>query len=409
MKGFFEIKHRRTKSFEKEKNSLSCASCGLYKDVLSPMMQPYGNFKKRILNIGEAPGEIEDERNKQWQGKMGRLLKRTYRELGIDLFEDCLNINAVNCRPPGNKTPTKHQIACCRKVMVEKTIQEYAPDIIILLGGSAVSSFLDHRWKKNLGGIMKWRGWVIPDRDYKAWVCPTFHPSYVERMQDEAVEDIWKEDLQQAFSKIGEKPPIFIPPKIEIIEDLSVFDGISNIDTDMVAFDYETTGIKPHARGHRIVSCAVATNENHAYSFLLPTSEEEKQPLIDLFQNEGIVKVAHHMKFEDHWTERRLYTSMSNWGFDTMLSSHILDNREGVCGLKFQSYVNFGILGYDDEIASYLESNDKSANAMNKIYELLKKPGGKEKLLTYNGYDAVLTFRLAQLHMKEIDYDFLPF
>jgi len=293
--------------------------------------------------------------------------------------------------------------------MVEKTIQEYAPDIIILLGGSAVSSFLDHRWKKNLGGIMKWRGWVIPDRDYKAWVCPTFHPSYVERMQDEAVEDIWKEDLQQAFSKIGEKPPIFIPPKIEIIEDLSVFDGISNIDTDMVAFDYETTGIKPHARGHRIVSCAVATNENHAYSFLLPTSEEEKQPLIDLFQNEGIVKVAHHMKFEDHWTERRLYTSMSNWGFDTMLSSHILDNREGVCGLKFQSYVNFGIIGYDDEIASYLMSNDRSANAANKIYELLKKPGGKEKLLTYNGYDAVLTFRLAKLHMEKLDYDFLPF
>jgi len=80
-----------------------------------------------------------------------------------------------------------------------------------------------------------------------------------------------------------------------------------------------------------------------------------------------------------------------------------------VSSLKFQSYVNFGIVGYDDEITSYLQSNDKSANAMNKIYELLEKPGGKEKLLTYNGYDAVLTLRLATQHIHQIEHDFLPF
>jgi uracil-DNA glycosylase len=408
MKGFFEIKHRRTKSSKKEGNSLSCASCGLFKEAISPMIQPYGDFKKRILIIGEAPGQTEDERGKPWQGKVGRLLKRTCSELGIDLFKDCVSINAVNCRPPGNKTPTKQQIACCRKVMVEKTIQEYAPDIIILLGGSAINSFFDLRWKKNLGGIMKWRGWTIPDRDYKAWVCPTFHPSYVERMQNDGVTSVWEQDLQQAFSKIGERLPIFQLPKIDIIDDLTVLDDIHPL-VDTVAFDYETTGIKPHAKGHRIVSCAVADFEDHAYAFLLPKTREERQPLINLLQNDRITKIAQNMKYEDHWTERRLYTSVNNWGFDPMLSSHILDNREGVCGLKFQAYVNFGIIGYDDEISSYIQSGDKNANAFNKIYELLKIPGGKEKLLTYNGYDAVLTYRLAQLHMEEIEYDFLPF
>ena len=406
MKGFFEVKQKQKTKAMSSKNTLSCVSCGLYKDVVSTMIQPYGNFRKRILNIGEAPGVIEDERGKPWQGKMGRLLKKTYRELGIDLFEDCLNVNAVNCRPPGNKTPTKQQIACCRKVMVEKIIKEYAPDIIILLGGSAVNSFLDLRWKKNLGGIMRWRGWAIPDRDLKAWVCPTFHPSYVERMQMDGITNIWKEDLWQAFSKIGEKPPIFKPPMIDIIDDLRHLDGIN---TDIVAFDYETTGIKPHARSHRIVSCAVADREDHAYAFLMPSSKEKRKPLVNLFQSNKIMKVAHHMKFEDHWTNKRLYTEINNWGFDTMLSSHILDNREGVSSLKFQSYVNFGIVGYDDEITSYLQSNDKSANAMNKIYELLEKPGGKEKLLTYNGYDAVLTLRLATQHIHQIEHDFLPF
>ena len=406
MKGFFEIKHKRTESSRKEKNSLSCTSCGLFKDALTPMIQPYGNFNKRILILGEAPGSTEDERGKPWQGKTGRLLKRTCSKLGIDLFEDCISINAVNCRPSGNKTPTKQQIVCCWKVMVEKAIKEYAPDIIILLGGPALISFLDNRWKKNLGGITRWRGWTIPDQDYRAWVCPTFPLSYVERMQNEAVDDIWESDLQQAFSKIGEKLPVFIPPKIDIIEDLS---PLNDIDADMIAFDYETTGIKPHGKGHRIVSCAVADKEDHAYSFLLPKTREERLPLINLLQNNTIAKIAQNMKFEDHWTERRLYTSVHNWGFDPMLSSHILDNREGVCGLKFQAYVNFGVVGYDNEISPYLQSGDKNANAINKIHELLKKPGGKEKLLTYGGYDAVLTMLLAKLHMNKIDYDFLPF
>lgn len=409
MKGFFEIKKKTEKAKKKStKSTLSCTSCGLYKNALTPMMKPYGNFKKRILNIGEAPGQTEDERGKQWQGKVGRLLKKTYRELGVDLFEDCLNINAVNCRPPGNATPTKQQIACCRKMMVENTIKEYAPEIIILLGGSAIKSFLDHRWRKNLGGITTWRGWIIPDRDFKAWVCPVFHPSYVERMGNEAVDNIWRWDLERAFSKIGVKPPIFKPPTIDIIDDLTPLNDL-NSTVDIVAFDYETTGIKPHDRGHRIVSCAVADSEDHAYSFLIPKEKEKRQPLLDLFQNPEIMKIAHHMKYEDHWSERRLYTMISNWGFDTMLSSHLLDNREGVCGLKFQGYVNFGIVGYDNEIAPYLQSGEKNANAKNKIFELLKKPGGKEKLLLYGGYDAVLTYRLAKKHIEEVNHDFLPF
>ena len=60
----------------------SCASCGLYKNALSPKMRAYGEFKKEILNIGEAPGEVEDKRGMPWQGKSGRLLKKVYRRLG---------------------------------------------------------------------------------------------------------------------------------------------------------------------------------------------------------------------------------------------------------------------------------------------------------------------------------------
>jgi len=89
MKGFFTVKQTESRS-RPDGKTYSCASCGLYKNALSPKMKSYGAFKKEILNIGEAPGEVEDKRGMPWQGKTGRLLKKTYRRLGVDLFEDCL-------------------------------------------------------------------------------------------------------------------------------------------------------------------------------------------------------------------------------------------------------------------------------------------------------------------------------
>ena len=140
MKGFFTAKETESKSRPGGK-ILSCASCGLYKHAESPKMKPYGNFAKEILNIGEAPGGVEDERGKPWQGKVGRLLQKTYRRLGIDLFEDCLNINAVNCRPMNdkeeNRAPTNYEMDCCRG-MILQTICDRQPKVVVLFFNSIV-------------------------------------------------------------------------------------------------------------------------------------------------------------------------------------------------------------------------------------------------------------------------------
>jgi uracil-DNA glycosylase family 4 len=330
--------------------------------------------------------------------------------LGIDLFEDCLNINAVNCRPEGNRTPKNHEIDCCRHVIVSKVIKEYKPDIIVLLGNAAIYSFLGHRWKKDLGGITKWRGWAIPDRDYNAWVCPTFHPSYVGRDESGATETIWRQDLERVFDLVGRGLPPFKQPKIHSIEDLSPLD---NIRSEMVAVDYETTGLKPHAKGHRILCGAVAWDKNNVYTFKMPESKKEKMPLIRLLENPDIGKVAANLKFEDHWSWQRLHrTKVRGWVFDTMLASHLLDNRQGISSLKFQTYTQLGVIDYDSEISPYLKSKEtKNANAFNRIWELVKKPGGWEKLMTYCALDAAYELRIAEMQIDEIEYDelMLPF
>jgi len=371
-------------------------------------MAPFGEFKKEILNIGEAPGKTEDERNKPWQGKSGLLLKKVYRRLGIDLFEDCLNINACLCRPMNkgdNRPPTNLEIDCCRKSLL-KVIEDYQPKVIVLLGGSALYAVLGNRWKRSLEGITKWRGFTIPDKELKAWICPTFHPSFVERSEGEEIETIWTQDLQQAFLKVEEPLPKFKKPKITVIEDLSV---LNDIKSNLIAFDYETTGIKPHAPGHRIVCASVAVSENECFVFMMPKSKKATQPFIDLLANLHIGKMAHNMKFEEIWSAVRLRQPVANWEWDSMVAAHILDNRPGVTSLKFQTYVNFGIIDYESEVSPYLKSASKDGNALNKIQELVKTPKGRELLLEYCALDSVYEYRLAMKQIQIMNYTFLPF
>ena len=75
MQGFFT--KQQTQSISRPDGKVhSCASCGLYQHVQSPRMVPFGNFKKRILNIGKAPDETDDEKGRPFQGRAGIITAR---------------------------------------------------------------------------------------------------------------------------------------------------------------------------------------------------------------------------------------------------------------------------------------------------------------------------------------------
>lgn len=384
----------------------TCTSCGLYRTANTPKMQPYGNFRKGIMNIGEAPGETEDVRGKPWQGKAGQLLQKTYKKFGIDLFEDCININAVNCRPispkGSNRTPTNYEIECCRPSVLQY-IQQYKPKIIILFGSVAIQSVIGHRWKKDLGGINKWRGWTIPDQDFCAWICPVFHPSYTMRYEKEEAYTVWEDDLENALSVLNTPFLKYKEPKIEIVDDLSVLEKIKH---GIISIDYETTGLKPYdfQREHQIVSASVSIDEDTAYVFKLPDKRSLLRPLRQLLINPNVRKMAHNLKFEDIWSRVYLNTPVKNWWWDSMLAAHIMDNRKGVTGLKFQTYINLGIVDYSSEIDQYLQAIDaKDGNSLNRVLELIRTKDGLMKLLKYNAYDTINQYRLALKQMKHFE------
>lgn len=402
----------------KKGKDLSCTTCGLYKECKSPRIVPYGKFEKEIMIVGEAPGEYEDRTGKPWQGLTGRFLQNKLHQLGVDLFDDCISINTLRCRPMENgkdRPPKNIEINCCRRYVL-KFITQYKPKLILLLGNPAVISVIGHRWKRDLGTITKWRGWIIPDQELGCWVCPTFHPSYVNRAISgkkpmPEIDTVWTQDLKQALTQLTVKFPIHTEPTIDVITDLTPLTNPrlgtgSAMVMPHIAFDYETTGLKPHAEGHRILCCAVADSENHVFVFMMPRTKAGRKSFIDLLANPRIGKMAHNMKFEDSWSVVRLNQTVESWAWDSMLAAHVIDNRRGCTSLKFQTCVQFGIVDYSSEIDPYLKpKGDANGNSFNQIDKLLDQPEGESKLLHYCALDAVYEYRLAMKQRLEI----LPF
>lgn len=405
MKGFFT--QAQTQSVSRPGGKLaSCVSCGLLRQAQTPQIQPWGEYKQGILLVLPYPSENEDDSGNVLSGKGGRLLKRVFSENGIDIQNDCLVTYALRCRPDEIDSITGVHINCCRRLLLE-TIKQYNPSTIIPFGPIAVESLIGNRFTLGeLGGIHKWRGWQIPDQELKAWVCPVFAPSFVLQAKGAEVMTIWSQDIKKAIQAHFTKFPRYKKPEIEFLEsDLS---RLYDIPLDTVcAFDYEATGIKPHADGHRIVCVSIADTDNHVFAFMLPPTKRQRRPFLDFLANSRIPKVAQNMKYEENWSRVRLGVPVAGWLWDTMLATHCIDNRSGVTGLKFQTYTQFGVIDYSSHITPYLQA--ENSNAINKVLELVADPAGKLDLLTYCAYDSIFERRLYTLQTKELDYDFLPF
>lgn len=405
MAGFFTKKEVESKSRPKGK-SYSCVTCKLMHECSTPKMEVVGSFKKKILIITDFPSELDDQRGQLLIGREGRIISKALAEFDIDLFEDCAIIAAVNCFP-NEVEPSKFQVDCCRKEVVGKVISSLNPKLIIPLGDLAIYSIIGNRWKKDFDNIYKWRGWNIPDQDLKCWVCPTFHMNQVDHIPD--MELIFKKDLEQALQCLEKSFPVFKEPKIHYLKSIDdLYETISCYQE--IVIDYETTGIKPYDEGHKIVCASIAISENEVYVFMMPTDPNEQLPFVRILKDKNIKKLGQNIKFEDTWSKIYLNTTIRGWEFDAMLASHVLDNRQSITGLKFQTFVQLGIADYDSEIAPYLKSDDPdNSNAFNKIMECVKNKELRQKLLKYCAYDSINEYRIINIQRNLMDDADLPF
>jgi hypothetical protein len=162
-------------------------------------------------------------------------------------------------------------------------------------------------------------------------------------------------------------------------------------DGGWLALDYETNCLKPEYPDARIVSCAFA-NEHGVISY--PWSPVAADATSRALRSKRTRKVASNLKFEERWTRKHLGHGVTNWGWDTMLAAHCLDNRPDICSIKFQALVKLGVPAYNKSIEPYLLSRSGPYNRIAEV-EL-------SRLLFYGGQDAWLELLVAQMQRKEL-------
>jgi uracil-DNA glycosylase family 4 len=353
-----------------------CASCGRLGSPDSPKLLHNGSGGKRILLVGSQPTKKDDETGTLANSSFWTRVELLLRSHNIHMLRDCWIMNSVACH---GASPNPKHIECCNPAL-RKFIDDNNPRLILAFGMDATRALLD--WKKDFGGIQKWRGFTIPQSCY---VCPMFGELDFHE-ENEAVNTLFRMDFENALSMYGMEPPQ-ISCEVEVSDDIEYF-----MDKPVVAFDYETTGLKPDASGHRIVSCSLSDGDR-TIAFMLDNRNMER---LKTFLVSDVAKVAANMKFEEAWSRVYLGVKVKNWLHDTMLMSHVLDNRRGITSVKFQAYVRYGISDYDSEIAPFLKAEVDNGNAFNRIDEI-----PVDKLLEYNGMDAFIEYHVYQDQMKE--------
>jgi DNA polymerase len=173
-----------------------CTACGLDKTRTQTVFSD-GKAPARVMFVGEAPGQTEDERGVPFVGAAGQLLTDIIQK-GMGLARGEVYIaNVLKCRPPGNREPAPEEKALCTPYL-DRQIELVNPEVLIALGLHAARHLL--RSTLSMGRL---RGKVHLLHGRK--VIATYHPAFLLRTPS-AKKDCWQ-DIQLALRELGLEPP----------------------------------------------------------------------------------------------------------------------------------------------------------------------------------------------------------
>lgn len=385
-----------------------CGRCALYKSCQTPKMPLCGEGKKRILIVGDFITAGDDERGKPFSGDTGSILKDALSQFGISLYKDCWITNALICAPISIKQKElTDRVDYCRPNVI-KIIKEKKPHIIILLGKLAVDAVVGSEWKQEkTGDIERWCGFRIPSQKYNAWVCPVYSPLEVIIRKSEVLDDVFLKQIRDISKLINSPVKKYLPDYNSKIRFLAENETIFNIDRYIkqggtAAFDIESNCLKPESRPlkgedktlkPKIYYGSICFEGHDAIAFYwTPRIAEAMKRFVT---SDNIKIVLANLKMERRWMQRILGVRIKHIIWDTVLASHVLDNREGgTNSLKFQMYVTFGISDYEYEVSSYLESDTGHFNRVSEA--------PSQKMMLYNGLDSYFTYWLAKVQFHKM-------
>ncbi len=135
-----------------------------------------GNPEADLMLVGEAPGQMEDERGLPFVGRSGQLLDRMLAAIGRDRTQAYI-ANILPWRPPLNRKPELTEISMCLPFL-ERHIALAKPRLVVALGGTAAQHLLGED-----GPMRSLRGRLV-DKTFDGHTVPvlaTYHPAYLLR------------------------------------------------------------------------------------------------------------------------------------------------------------------------------------------------------------------------------------
>jgi len=100
-----------------------------------------GSRSAKVVFIGEAPGEKEDDLGRPFVGAAGKLLSELLQSIGFKR-EEVFITNTVKCRPPNNRPPRKDELAACMNYL-DRQLKLIRPRVICPMGNSAIRTLLN--------------------------------------------------------------------------------------------------------------------------------------------------------------------------------------------------------------------------------------------------------------------------
>jgi len=398
MSGFFttsEITKKTEKKIDPDQLAPDCLKCKLYKQCASPKIKITGEGRKEILIISEFPSNEDDQYNTTLIGGEGKILQDELKKISISLNRDCWKMHSVSCKPPDGRMPSHKEIKCCHP-KVEKAIRTLKPKLILLLGNIAITTLFGEDFSNRT--IDRWRSYEIPDEKSKCYVM-CLHAPYqlLKNEKDKNLKSVFQRDIKRVSHclKLTYEKQTNYEKYVTILRDFNaVKDVLKRIlkRKQTIAFDYETTGLKPFRAGHKIVTIGVAVSATKAFAFPFNYKSywtdqefsEIKRLWKEILRDKGIKKIVQNGKFEDVWSTIQCGARPKGLYWDTMMCSHIMDNRRASTGLKFQTFINYGVRPYDKIISSFLKSKNGEFNTVEKA--------PFKELLIYNGLDCIFTW-----------------
>jgi uracil-DNA glycosylase family 4 len=381
-----------------------CDNCPIRKTwplLHSPKMaftEPTVPVDINLLCLGEAPGQEEDAVGEQFVGKTGKYLReRIPREWRDKLYFQ----NAVRCRPTDtqekNRNPSITEISCCSTYLKEDLLT-IRPNAILGVGSIPLSNF----WPDLI--ISKIRGIPFPIQftdKTSCWYYPTFHPSYVSRLErrDEDgsytnyAEPVFRNDLriffEQVRTKFATRPRIYSPPKqIDYPKSAEEAWKLFQQLEEPYAIDFETFKLRPYMRDALLLTCGCSDGKTtFAFPVMWPGDMNPwgKSFLAKMARTKK-KWIAQSSSMELTWM--RYITQEHDHIFeDTEILARLNHNRKGLGSLDILSKV---YLGFD--IKALNPNMDK--NRMRE-YPL-------PKVLKYNALDAWATVEIFHLLGAEL-------